>query len=143
MQVLSKADFTIIGVENQNRVYADLDIGIVKIIWQGVVDLKAAQGIMNICTELISEGLCSKIIVDRHALLLFKEEALAWMQESLSSKVVLLKEKVEKIATVNGSDSNPGSISMIDNLLAGLKPEVNIYSFQSSEEADNWIMNVA
>ncbi len=144
MQISKAIDYTLLGIEKGGRVYADLDNGIVKVIWNGKVDLKSAKGIFKICKELVEEELCHKMLLDRNLLISFSHEAKQYLEESFIANYKTIKEKVVKIAAICSSEFSSDQYTITrDRLMKELQSTAEIKEFDQVEEADQWALGVA
>lgn len=139
-----KTQFFLISEFQGSSISIDFESRIVKIAWQGIVDEQTASHLLTLGADAIENETVDKILLDRQGLKEFTTEARIWIKHDLlKSRAKKLVSKVEKIATINPSQSK-GSI-FANFISAGIKmvfPNLKMEKFNSVDEALHWFIRI-
>lgn len=126
-----------------NEVYLDHQKGIVKIVWEGRVDLDIADSLLSYTADLVEGGLINRILLDRQNLIHFEDKARKWIKnEFLETRCKELAHLIKKVAIVNETS--------IAAMLYGKKIaddieqtfiNLPIKKFDKLTDAEGWILN--
>ena len=135
-------NFQVVKELNGSSTLVDYSNKIVKVEWEGIVDLATATLLFNASAELVENGQCDKVLLNRKNLTEFTTEARIWIkQEFLKNRSKQLDRKIMKVATVR-SISATGSIfsNYINRGIKLVFPRVTLSKFDTEHEAVNWLV---
>ncbi|MEM9339542.1 MAG: hypothetical protein AAGA66_12485 [Bacteroidota bacterium] len=136
-----KNPFILVNESEGNELYVDYKSKIVKIIWNGIVDVEPASKLLTIGANLIESRECNKILLCRQELNEFTIQARLWIkQELLMKRAKKLAGDVEKIAAVNARTIK-GSVfaNFISSAIKLILPSLVLKKFHDEGEALTWL----
>ncbi|MEP1095179.1 MAG: hypothetical protein ABJG78_08725 [Cyclobacteriaceae bacterium] len=134
-EVLKELNGSSVAVDYQNK--------IVKVEWDGIVDLATVNIILNKAADLIEVGHCDKLLLNRKNLKEFTTEARIWIkQDLLRNRAKKLVNKVVKVATVNSSTAMGGVFAnFISTAIKLIFPKLSMVKFSSQQEGLDWLLS--
>lgn len=137
-----KLSYTILKEVNGSTVSLNKEKDIVRIEWDGVVDIEEAKTILTIGADQIEKGTAKNLLLNRKNLEEFSTAARLWIKEDLlKGRAKKLVKQVHKVAMVNAS-STMGSVfaNFISTAIKLVYPNLSMSKFQSEDEALEWLL---
>ncbi len=135
-------NFELIKEINGGCVSADYESKIVKIDWDGKVEVETAREILSKAADMIEAGHCDKLLLNRKELKEFSTEARLWIKEDLlKNRARKLVKYVHKVATVSSKTVMGGIFANF--ISAGIQlvfPKLKMHKFDTESEAMDWLL---
>lgn len=135
-------NFTVIEEMNGSALMIDYPNKVVKIEWNGVIDLATARTLFNATANAIEHDLADKALLNRKNFREFTTEARIWIKhEFIQSRSTRWARKLMKLATVN-STSQIGNVfsNFINRGMQVIFPGVQLSKFDTELDAENWLI---
>ncbi|MEP1921492.1 MAG: hypothetical protein ABJI55_11905 [Ekhidna sp.] len=135
-------NFKIIEIKKGSSLSLDSVNAIVKIEWEGHVNLETAQFLLTRAADEIEKGIATKILLNRKSLEQFANDARKWIKDDfLRGRARTLVHLVEKVATVKSS-TKIGDLfaSVVSSSIKLVFPRLRMSRFDTEDEATKWLL---
>ncbi|MEQ8237917.1 MAG: hypothetical protein RIA69_01825 [Cyclobacteriaceae bacterium] len=134
--------FDLIEELNGSRFELNNQHKIVRITWNGKVNLETASKLLTLGANSVEFYGFTKLVLDRSNLTEFETEARVWIKDLLKNRAKKLSKKVEKMAIINATTTK-GSIfsNFIASAINMVLPDLYMKKFDNEDEAFLWINN--
>ncbi len=136
----NKSRFMLVHEVAGNFVLADYTNGVLKVEWNGVVQLNSVREILTTGANLIENNHCTKILLNRAKLEEFTIDSRMWVKNEFLIKKRRLVRKVKKVGTVNAMTAK-GTVfaNFLTTIIKIIYPNLHIQQFNSEEMAIDWL----
>ncbi len=134
-------NYSTIAVADESELMINNVNGIVKVVWNGIVNLETAQALLTRGADFIEDGTCDKIILDRQLLEEFTTDARMWIKNDLfKNRAKRLASNVSKMAMIEPQSVMGRIVSkMISSVIPLIFPNLKTKKFSQEADAYQWL----